>query len=121
MAVLRAARRVLQKKLGFRYRMDLTPIEDSGVKGTHGRIYSDAGRNPVIASQNSSLIPDSPLHPTEVYDVIFSHLRGGIRDSSVKGRSPRLPAKWDAYGGETDLRRRTSGRGGNPADSKTNQ
>lgn len=77
MPMLRAARRVLQKKLGFRYRMDLTPIEDSGVKGTHGRIYSDAGRNPVIASQNSSLIPDSPLHPTEVYDVIFSHLRGG--------------------------------------------
>lgn len=32
----RAALRLLQKKLGFRYRMDITPLEPNLVKGSHG-------------------------------------------------------------------------------------
>ena len=33
---LRAARRLAQKKLGFRYRMDVIPLDASRVKGSHG-------------------------------------------------------------------------------------
>ena len=32
----RAAARLLQKKLGFRYRMDVVPLDASLVKGSHG-------------------------------------------------------------------------------------
>ena len=36
--MVKAGLRLLQKKLGFRYKMDLIPINGSGVKGSHGRI-----------------------------------------------------------------------------------
>lgn len=71
---LKAGFRILQKKLGFRYRMDLIPIEDSFVKGTHGRINTDANKNPFIVSRTQNLIPDSKLDPTDVYGIIYAHI-----------------------------------------------
>jgi len=44
----RAAFRLLQKKLGFRYRMDVVPLDASLVRGSHGlRPAADDG--PMIA------------------------------------------------------------------------
>ncbi|MEX2435980.1 MAG: nucleotide pyrophosphatase/phosphodiesterase family protein [Balneolaceae bacterium] len=71
---LKAGLRLLQKKLGFRYKMDLIPIEDSGIKGTHGRVHIDSNKNPLIVSQSQELIPDHPVDPTDVYRIIKSHI-----------------------------------------------
>ena len=49
----RAMRRVLQKKLGFRYRMDVIPLEPSLVRGSHG-LRPPAEHGPVIVG------PDPP-------------------------------------------------------------
>ena len=38
---LRAARRLLQKKLGFRTVFDLTPLDATIVKGSHGLVAAD--------------------------------------------------------------------------------
>jgi len=47
----RAAARLLQKKLGFRYRMDVIPLDASLVKGSHGlRPAPDHG--PAIVGEN---------------------------------------------------------------------
>jgi hypothetical protein len=47
----RAAARLLQKKLGFRYRMDVIPLDATLVKGSHGlRPAPDQG--PVIVGEN---------------------------------------------------------------------
>ncbi len=43
----RAALRVMQKKLGFRYRMDVIPLTPQRVRGSHGLITS-AGQGPLI-------------------------------------------------------------------------
>ncbi len=72
---LKAGARLLQKKLGFRYNMDLIPIEGSGVKGSHGRLASSADAGPLLASRCSGLIPSANLKPTDVHDVILAHLR----------------------------------------------
>jgi hypothetical protein len=41
---LRAIRRVVQKKLGFRYKMDVIPLDATLVKGSHGlRPHADDG------------------------------------------------------------------------------
>ncbi|MDZ7694091.1 MAG: alkaline phosphatase family protein [Balneolaceae bacterium] len=76
---LKAGMRLLQKKLGFRYNMDLIPKEGSGVKGSHGRKENDAGIQPIVASQHidimASFQDSDQLHPTSVYDVIMKHLR----------------------------------------------
>ncbi|CAN5125553.1 alkaline phosphatase family protein [soil metagenome] len=72
---LKAGFRLLQKKLGFRYTMDLIPIEGSGIKGSHGRIPATAGAGPLVATHQTALLPDSPLKPTDMFDVIYNHLK----------------------------------------------
>lgn len=50
---LHAAVRLLQKKLGFRYRMDIIPLDPSLVKGSHG-LRPPANQGPLIVG------PDPP-------------------------------------------------------------
>lgn len=71
---LKVAFRLLQKKLGFRYTMDLIPIDGSGVKGSHGRISSTAGTGPLIATQQSELLKEDSYKPTDVFDIIYNHV-----------------------------------------------
>lgn len=71
---LKAGLRLLQKKLGFRYKMDLIPIDDSGIKGSHGRVYTDPAKNPIVASRERELIPDENVPPTDIFDIIKSHI-----------------------------------------------
>ncbi|MEX2602262.1 MAG: nucleotide pyrophosphatase/phosphodiesterase family protein [Balneolaceae bacterium] len=73
---LRVARRLLQKKLGFRYVMDLIPIDGTGVHGSHGRIWSDQGKCPMVISQEKDLHPGRAVKPADVYGLIWSHLNG---------------------------------------------
>lgn len=70
----KAAFRLLQKKMGMRYIMDLVPIEGSGVKGSHGRISDSVEEGPILASRQNHLLPNSRLDPTKVHNVILSHL-----------------------------------------------
>ena len=47
---LRVARRLLQKKLGMRYLMDVIPLDATLVKGSHGRLPEDPQDGPVFLS-----------------------------------------------------------------------
>ncbi len=47
----RAAFRLLQKKLGFRYRFDVVPLDATLVKGSHG-LRPAAGQGPVIVGED---------------------------------------------------------------------
>jgi len=47
----RAAARLLQKKLGFRYRMDVIPLDAALVKGSHG-LHPAPDQGPVIVGEN---------------------------------------------------------------------
>ncbi len=44
---VRAIRRVMQKKLGFRYKMDVIPLEAKRVKGSHG-LHTAAAAGPLV-------------------------------------------------------------------------
>ncbi len=48
--MLRVARRLLQKKLGMRYLMDVIPLDSSLVKGSHGRLPARPEDGPVYLS-----------------------------------------------------------------------
>lgn len=71
----RAGMRLLQKKLGFRYLMDVIPTEGSMVKGSHGRVPKDPRKGPLLSSNRQGLIPSKKLQATDVYEVILEHLR----------------------------------------------
>lgn len=54
---LRAAARLAQKKLGFRYKMDITPLDPSLVQGSHG-LRPPVEHGPVIVGHDA---PDSMI------------------------------------------------------------
>jgi predicted AlkP superfamily pyrophosphatase or phosphodiesterase len=54
---LRVARRLLQKKLGMRYLMDVVPRDAALVRGSHGRLPDDPLDGPVFLSSRS--LPES--------------------------------------------------------------
>jgi hypothetical protein len=64
---LRAAGRLLQKKLGFRYRMDVIPLDASLVRGSHGRL-AEGPKGPLVIG------PDPPGEMTGFATYIRSLL-----------------------------------------------
>jgi hypothetical protein len=50
MPKLRVARRLVQKKLGMRYLMDVIPLDPKLVRGSHGRLPDDPRDGPVFLS-----------------------------------------------------------------------
>lgn len=70
----RAAARLLQKKLGFRYVMDVIPTSGKLVKGSHGRLPDTTDEGPLLITNQSGGLPSDSLHATDVHDVILSHL-----------------------------------------------
>lgn len=69
----KAGFRLLQKKLGFRYRMDVVPIKGDYVKGSHGRLALRAGEGPLLGTRQGHLVGDQ-LAPTDVRDLILAHI-----------------------------------------------
>src|SRR5687767_106849 len=67
----RAAYKLLRKKAGLRYVMDVIPLDATLIKGSHGRLEKNASFHPVLITDE--LYKDS-VQATEVYDVIWKHL-----------------------------------------------
>jgi hypothetical protein len=68
----RAAYKLLRKGLGFRYTMDVIPLDASLVKGSHGSPVKDRAYHPVIIIDGK--LEKEHLVATDVYDVIWQHL-----------------------------------------------
>ncbi|WKN33217.1 alkaline phosphatase family protein [Porifericola rhodea] len=66
--------KLLKKKLGFRYLMDVIPLDATLVKGAHGRIPESVEDRPLLISQNKNLLPEANIAPTHVYELIKHHL-----------------------------------------------
>lgn len=66
--------KLLKKKLGFRYLLDIIPLDATLVKGSHGRISEDKEDWPIFISPNRSVKKDPILSPVDVYDMIVEHL-----------------------------------------------
>ena len=70
---LKIARRLLQKKLGFRMLMDVVPLDASLVKGSHGRRPIDKKDWPIIVSEKPELLGAQQLKSTDVFDILLRH------------------------------------------------
>ncbi|MEA5426675.1 alkaline phosphatase family protein [Arcicella lustrica] len=72
---LRAAYKLARKLLGFRYLMDVIPLDATLVKGSHGGINIGKEYYPILISDQK--IGDGEIIATDVYDVIWKALFGG--------------------------------------------
>ncbi|HKG68704.1 MAG TPA: hypothetical protein VKA92_07530, partial [Segetibacter sp.] len=63
-----------RKKAGFRYVMDVIPLDATLIKGSHGSINTPAQFHPLLITdqkENNS----TTVAATGVYDVIWRHLK----------------------------------------------
>jgi predicted AlkP superfamily pyrophosphatase or phosphodiesterase len=63
-----------KKLLGFRYLMDVIPLDASLVKGSHGRITDDAASGPLFMTSEPKLLTGNVLPADQVYDTILAHV-----------------------------------------------
>ncbi|MGN6268066.1 MAG: alkaline phosphatase family protein [Ginsengibacter sp.] len=68
---LRAGYKLLRKKAGLRYVMDVIPLDATLIKGSHGRVGTSAEFHPVIISGKSL---NKNIGATEVYNAIWDSL-----------------------------------------------
>lgn len=69
---LRIARRLLQKALGFRMKMDVIPLDASIVKGSHGLIAADPKDGPLFVGDGER--PGDVVPMTSVRDAVLRAL-----------------------------------------------
>lgn len=73
--ILKIGSKVLKKKLGFRYLMDVIPLDATLVKGAHGRIPESDQDKPLLVG-NPKLISAEKIQPIEVFDLIIKAVQG---------------------------------------------
>jgi len=70
----RAAYKLLRKKAGFRYVMDVIPLDATLIKGSHGSINTPAEFHPVLITDQK--LNNSNVQATEIHDLIWKALKG---------------------------------------------
>ena len=70
---LKIARRLLQKKLGFRMLMDVIPLDATLVKGSHGRRPKNKKDWPIFITDQPSLLDAEQIESMEVFEILQRH------------------------------------------------
>ncbi|CAN5704854.1 alkaline phosphatase family protein [soil metagenome] len=63
-----------KKALGFRYLMDVIPLDASLVKGSHGRIIDSSAAGPLFISSEASLLPEGEVVAIQVKELALQHV-----------------------------------------------
>ena len=71
---LTVAATLAKKALGFRYLMNVIPLDASLVKGSHGRITESVDDGPFLISSRKDGVKDGVIESTAVRDLILDHL-----------------------------------------------
>lgn len=76
---LSVAAKLAKRKLGFRALLDVIALDDTLVRGSHGRPTDDPSCGPILISSEKTLLDAVPDHipAVDVRDVILGHLFDG--------------------------------------------
>ncbi len=66
---------LLKKKLGFRYLMDVIPLDPTLVRGSHGQTSTSAAESPLLLTQQKHLSQTSAIDATDVCDLLLGVLK----------------------------------------------
>jgi len=67
----RAGYKLLRKKMGLRYVMDVIPLNAELIKGSHGRLVAEKSFQPVLIARK---IKNQAIKATDVYNIIWNSL-----------------------------------------------
>ncbi len=65
-----------KKLLGFRYLMDVIPLDADLVRGSHGRLPASPEEGPLFITNAPELLDDGPIHATDVKELVLRHMFG---------------------------------------------
>lgn len=84
---LRIALKLLKRKLGFRTLMDVIPLDESLVKGSHGRPPDDPDQGPLLITSEPELLPAGAIPAIAVRDLLLAHVfgRSGSGNAAMQG------------------------------------
>src|SRR5262249_17243668 len=71
---LRIAATLAKKALGFRYLMEVVPLDASLVRGSHGRVTDRLDDGPICITSEKHLLADDVVESTAVRDLMLRHL-----------------------------------------------
>ncbi len=71
---------LMKKQLGFRYLMDLIPLDATLVRGSHGRITTSAAEGPLLLTRQTHLSQTSAIDATDVCELLLRHLQVDSKD-----------------------------------------
>jgi predicted AlkP superfamily pyrophosphatase or phosphodiesterase len=87
----KAAMSLVRKKVGLRYAMSVVPLDPAPVRGSHGRMPSDAQDGPVVLCSDPALVRDG-FAATDVHDLLLEaagiDTRSGGSAASVSRSEP---------------------------------
>ncbi len=69
---LRAGYKLLRKKAGFRYVMDVIPLDATLIRGSHGRIGVSPEFSPVIITDHK--LPKNNIKSVDVFEIIYRQI-----------------------------------------------
>lgn len=70
--------RLAKRALGLQALMDVIPLDESLLRGSHGRPPDDPEHGPLLLSSEPALLPAGTVPATEVRDLILRHLLGEL-------------------------------------------
>jgi len=65
---------LLKKQLGFRYLMDVIPLDATLVRGSHGHITTSATDSPLLITKQTQLLKTKTIDATDVCELFLKHL-----------------------------------------------
>uniref|UniRef100_C6DZG2 Type I phosphodiesterase/nucleotide pyrophosphatase n=1 Tax=Geobacter sp. (strain M21) TaxID=443144 RepID=C6DZG2_GEOSM len=71
---VKIAATLAKKLLGFRYLMDVIPLDPSLVRGSHGRVTDEAAAGPVFMTTEPKLLDAGSVDATGVHGLLLRHL-----------------------------------------------
>lgn len=66
---------LLKKQLGFRYLLDVIPLDATLIQGSHGCAAPAPEVGPLFATQQSELLKDDPIEAIDVFHLLLKHLQ----------------------------------------------
>jgi predicted AlkP superfamily pyrophosphatase or phosphodiesterase len=71
---LKLAWTLARKACGFRYLLDVIPLDGSVIKGSHGRVPDNPVAGPLFMTTNPEFLSADAIQATDVYHLLLRHL-----------------------------------------------
>lgn len=77
---LKVGLKLLKKQLGFRYLMDVIPLDADLVLGSHGCITNSPAEGPLFITRQTDLLDTTTIDAIDVYGLILRHLKADTQE-----------------------------------------